>query len=61
MIPFIRALAPGVPVTASATGRPSENLATLVAETKGTEAEPDWYEWHYYDPVAGLARVCGKP
>ena len=68
MIPFIRALAPGVPVTASATGRPSENLATLVAETKGTEAEPDWYEWHYYDPVgwigAGLREaiaVAGGP
>lgn len=50
MIPFIRMLAPGVPVTASATGKPSGHLTALVAATKGTEAEPDWYEWHCYDP-----------
>jgi hypothetical protein len=48
MIPYIRSIAPGVPVTASTNGDPTTNLAAFVAAVKGTKAAPDWYDWHCY-------------
>jgi hypothetical protein len=55
MIPYIRSIAPGVPVTASTTTDnqyfpkdPTADLAAFVAATKGTSAAPDWYDYHCY-------------
>lgn len=48
MIPYIRPLAPGVPVIVSATGPASGDLAVGYAALNGTSAAPDWYEYHAY-------------
>jgi hypothetical protein len=48
MIPYIRSIAPGMPVTASTNGDPTTNLAAFVAAVKKTDAAPDWYDWHCY-------------
>jgi hypothetical protein len=55
MIPYIRSIAPGVPVTVSTTTDnayfpkdPTADLAALVTATKGTSAAPDWYDYHCY-------------
>jgi hypothetical protein len=55
MIPYIRSIAPGLPVTASTNGEPTTNLAAFVAAVKNTKAAPDWYDWHCYtDNSPGL-------
>jgi hypothetical protein len=47
VMPFIRSLAPGVPVTVSVTNGTAD-LAALYRALNGTTAAPDWYEWHCY-------------
>lgn len=48
MIPYVRSIAPGLPVTTSTTGDPTTDLAAFVAAVRNTEAAPDWYDWHCY-------------
>jgi hypothetical protein len=54
MIPYIRSIAPGVPVIASTTTDPDfpkdpvADLAAFVAAVKGTNAAPTWYDYHCY-------------
>jgi hypothetical protein len=55
LIPYVRSVAPGVPVTISTTtdnasfpGDPTADLAAFVTATKGTSAAPDWYDYHCY-------------
>jgi hypothetical protein len=55
MIPYIRTLVPGVPITISTTtdnryfpGNPVADLEAFVKAVKHTKAAPDWYNQHIY-------------
>jgi hypothetical protein len=59
MIPYIRALAPHVPITISTTtdnkyfpGNPVADLEAFVKAVKHTKAAPDWYNQHIYTGTA---------
>jgi hypothetical protein len=47
LIPYIRSIAAGVDVTASAASGTAD-LAAFYASVDGTSAQPSWYEWHCY-------------
>jgi hypothetical protein len=47
IMPYIRSIAPGVPVTVSVTNGTAD-LTALHSAVDGTAAAPDWYEWHCY-------------
>lgn len=59
LIPYIRSLAPGVPVTASTTHDPTTDLATWVAASKGQSWAPSWYDWHCYAGSANDPATSG--
>jgi Domain of unknown function (DUF4832)/Domain of unknown function (DUF4874) len=47
MIPYIRSVAPGIPVTASC-GYGYDDLAAWYEFANGQAFEPDWWDWHCY-------------
>jgi len=47
IIPYIRSIATGIPITSS-TSYGTADLAAFFAAVNGTSAAPSWYEWHCY-------------
>jgi hypothetical protein len=53
MVPYIRSIAPGVPITSSTSYGPAD-LSAYVAAVKNTSAAPNWYDWHCYTGCTSL-------
>jgi len=68
MIPYVRSIAPGVPVTSS-TSYGTADLAAFFAAVNKTGAAPSWYDWHcytgsgslVYSAIQGAVSVVGNP
>jgi hypothetical protein len=68
VIPYIRSIAPGVPVTSS-TSYGTADLAAFFAAVNQTAAAPSWYDWHcyawssslVYSALQGAISVVGNP
>ena len=54
MIPYIRSIAPGMPVTTSCSYGTADLIAYIAAVDE-TPAAPDWYDWHCYVGSSNLA------
>jgi hypothetical protein len=59
MIPFIRATAPGIPVTASCSYGTAD-LAAWYTAANGQSWAPDWWDWHCYagSPQLAYSAIC---
>jgi hypothetical protein len=53
VIPYIRSVAPGVPITSS-TSYGTADLAAFFAAVNKTSAAPSWYDWHCYTGSSSL-------
>src|ERR1700729_26282 len=53
VIPYIRSIAPGVPITSS-TSYGLADLAAFFAAVNNTAAAPSWYDWHCYTGSSSL-------
>jgi hypothetical protein len=53
MVPYIRSIAPGIPITSS-TSYGTADLSAYLAAVKNTSAAPNWYDWHCYTGAASL-------
>jgi hypothetical protein len=53
IIPYMRSVAPGIPITSS-TSYGTADLAAFFAAVNGKSAAPSWYDWHCYTGSSSL-------
>jgi hypothetical protein len=58
MIPYIRSVAPGIPVAASC-GYGYQDLTACHPYAAGQSFAPDWFDWHCYAGPARSPRLGG--